>query len=135
MRIGLVEVSVDDQDEARAFYTAVLGFRVKDDASYGDSARWLTVVSPEDPDGPQLLLAAMNDAAAALQAARREAGTPAVSFTTEDCPRDYRELVGRGPCLCPRPNRWAMGAPTPYSRTAAATCSTSTRTDGPRCGC
>ena len=135
MRIGLVEVSVDDQDNARAFYTAVLGFHVKDDASYGDSARWLTVVSPEDPDGPQLLLAPMSDAAAALQAARREAGTPAVSFTTPDCQRDYKELAGRGPCSCRRPNRWATGAPTPCSRTAAATCSTFTRTDGPRCGC
>ena len=109
MRIGLVEVSVDDQDEARAFYTAVLGFRVKDDASYGDSARWLTVVSPGDPDGPQLLLAAMNDAAAALQAARREAGTPAVSFATEDCPRDYRELVGRGAVFVSAPQQMGYG--------------------------
>ena len=89
MKVGVVEVSVDDQHGA-GLYTGVVGFQVKDDASYGDTARWLTFVSPEDPAGPQLLLAAMNEAAAALQPARRETGTPAVSFTTEDCHRDYR---------------------------------------------
>jgi catechol 2,3-dioxygenase-like lactoylglutathione lyase family enzyme len=109
MRIGLVEVSVDDHDKARAFYTAVLGFHVKDDASYGDSACWLTVVSPDDRDGPQLLLAAMNEAAAALQPARREAGPPAVSFTTQDCNRDYRELVGRRAVFVSAPQQMGYG--------------------------
>jgi catechol 2,3-dioxygenase-like lactoylglutathione lyase family enzyme len=109
MRIGVVEVSVDDQDKARAFYTGVLGFHVKDDASYGDTARWLTVVSPEDPDGAQLLLAPMSDAAAALQAARRQAGTPAVSFTTEDCQRDYSELAGRGAVFVSAPQEMGYG--------------------------
>ena len=109
MRIGVVEVSGDDQDEARAFYTRVLGFQVKDDASYGDTARWLTVVSPEDPDGPRLLLAAMNEAAAALQVAHRETGTPAISFTTEDCQRDYRELAGRGAVYVSAPQQMGYG--------------------------
>jgi catechol 2,3-dioxygenase-like lactoylglutathione lyase family enzyme len=95
MRIDVV-VSVDDRDKASAFSTAVLRFDVKDDASDDDGARWPTVVSPENPDGPQLLLAAMNEAAAALQAARRETGAPAVSFSTQGCPRDDEELAGRG---------------------------------------
>jgi catechol 2,3-dioxygenase-like lactoylglutathione lyase family enzyme len=135
MRIGVVEVSVHDQVKARAFYTAVLGFLVKDDTSHGDGARWLTVVSPEDTDGPQLLLAAMNEAAAAVQVARRETGAPAVSFTTEHSNRDYSELVGRGAVFMSAPEQMGSGAPTRRSRTAAATCSTSIRTDGARCGC
>jgi catechol 2,3-dioxygenase-like lactoylglutathione lyase family enzyme len=109
MRIGVVEVFVVDQDKARAFYTGVLGLLVKDDASYGDTARWLTVVSPEDPDGTQLLLAPLNDAAAALQAVRRAAGTPAVSFTTEDCSREYRELAGRGAVFVSEPQQRGFG--------------------------
>jgi catechol 2,3-dioxygenase-like lactoylglutathione lyase family enzyme len=48
MRIGVTEVFVDDQDKARAFYTEILGFEVKADTPYSDTARWLTVVSPED---------------------------------------------------------------------------------------
>jgi catechol 2,3-dioxygenase-like lactoylglutathione lyase family enzyme len=109
MRIGVTEVFVDDQDKARAFYTGVLGFEVKDDASYSDTARWLTVVSPEDPEGTELLLAPVNDAAAALQAARREAGTPAVSFATEDCNRAYRELAGRGAVFVSEPQQRGYG--------------------------
>ena len=109
MRIGVVEVFVDDQEKARAFYSEVLGFRVEADASYGETARWLTVVSPEDPDGTQLLLAPMNDAAAALQAARRETGTPAVSFTTEDCHGTYGELSERGAVFASEPQQMGYG--------------------------
>ena len=92
MRIGITEVFVDDQDKARTFYTDVLGLVVKIDASYGGTYRWLTVVSPEEPDGTQLLLAPINDAAAALQATRRHPAhrrcrSPprTVSGTTEAC--------------------------------------------------
>jgi len=55
MRIGLTSVFVDDQDKALRFYTEVLGFRKKQDMPAGEF-RWLTVVSPEDPDGVELLL-------------------------------------------------------------------------------
>jgi catechol 2,3-dioxygenase-like lactoylglutathione lyase family enzyme len=51
MRIGLTGIFVDDQDRAERFYTQVLGFQVKTDAAYGPGERWLSVVSPEDPDG------------------------------------------------------------------------------------
>jgi catechol 2,3-dioxygenase-like lactoylglutathione lyase family enzyme len=93
MKIGLVEVFVDDQNRARDFYTAMLGLDVKDDAPYGERGRWLTVASPEDRDGTELLLAPRNAAAEALHAARRETGTPAVSFTTDDC----KQLPGTAP--------------------------------------
>jgi len=76
MRIGVTEVFVDDQDKARRFYTEVLGFQLKTDAAYSGRARWLTVVSPEDPGGTELLLAPLYEAAAALQRARREPAHP-----------------------------------------------------------
>jgi catechol 2,3-dioxygenase-like lactoylglutathione lyase family enzyme len=51
MRIGLTGIFVDDQDRAERFYTEVLGFQVKTSAAYGPGERWLSVVSPEEPDG------------------------------------------------------------------------------------
>ncbi|MGH9214298.1 MAG: VOC family protein [Acidimicrobiales bacterium] len=96
MKIGIVDVFVDDQDRARDFYTNMLGLQVKTDAAYSPTDRWLTVVSPEDPEGTQLLLTRLSDPALALQLARREAGTPAVSFTTDDCAGRFRELRDRG---------------------------------------
>ena len=107
MKIGIVDVFVDDQERARDFYTAMLGLEVKEDAAYGESGRWLTVVSPQDRDGTALLLAPLNDAAKALQAGRRDSGTPAVSFTTDDCRRSHRELLERGVTFVSTPQ--AMG--------------------------
>jgi catechol 2,3-dioxygenase-like lactoylglutathione lyase family enzyme len=109
MRIGLVDVFVDDQDRARDFYTGPLGLEVKDDAAYVAGGRWLTVMSPEEPNGTELLLAPVNDAAKALQAARREAGTPAVSFTTDDCRRSYEELRNRGVVFVSEPREMDYG--------------------------
>jgi catechol 2,3-dioxygenase-like lactoylglutathione lyase family enzyme len=109
MRIGLVDVFVADQERARDFYTGMLGLQVKNDAAYGPSARWLTVVSPEDPDGTELLLAPLNDAAKALQATRRESGTPAASFTTDDCQRSFEELRHRGVVLVSEPRTMGYG--------------------------
>ena len=109
MKIGIVDVFVDDQDRARDFYTALLGLEVKVDAAYGESGRWLTVVSPQDRDGTALLLAPLNDAAKALQAARRDSGTPAVSFTTDDCQRSHQELVERGVMFVSEPRAMGYG--------------------------
>ena len=109
MKIGIVDVFVDDQDRARDFYSARLGLEVKLDAAYGESGRWLTVVSPEDRDGTALLLAPLNDAAKALQAARRDSGTPAVSFTTDDCERSYRELLDRSVTFVSEPRAMGYG--------------------------
>ena len=55
MRINVTSVFVDDQDKALGFYTDVLGFVKKTEIPLGED-RWLTVVSPEDPDGTELLL-------------------------------------------------------------------------------
>ena len=109
MRIGVTEVYVDNQENARRFYTEVLGFQVKTDAAYGEGARWLTVVAPEDPDGTELLLAPLSEPAAALQRSRRESGTPAVSFSSTDCLRDYEELRARGATFLFEPRAMAYG--------------------------
>jgi catechol 2,3-dioxygenase-like lactoylglutathione lyase family enzyme len=109
MKIGIVDVFVEDQDRARDFYTEKLGLRVKDDAAYGPGIRWLTVVSPEDPDGTELLLTPLDDAAKALQATRRESGKPALSFTTEDCQRAYDQLRERGVTFLSEPREMSYG--------------------------
>jgi predicted enzyme related to lactoylglutathione lyase len=96
MRIKLVTVHVNDQEKALHFYTDVLGFTKKADFSKGPF-RWLTVVSPEDPDGTELQLA-LNDnpAAKAYQEARFEQSQPAVMFFTDDVKGDYERAKARG---------------------------------------
>lgn len=96
MKIKLTSIHVDDQDKALKFYTDVLGFTKKGDVTNGPY-RWLTVVSPEEPDGTELQLA-LNDnpAASAYQTALREQSQPAAMFHTDDLKRDYDRLVGLG---------------------------------------
>ena len=60
MRIGLVSIDVDDQDQTERFYTQVLGLQVKTSAPYTDTERWLSVVAPQDPDGVELVLHLLN---------------------------------------------------------------------------
>ena len=96
MRIKLTGIFVDDQDRAKAFYTEKLGFDVKVDAAYGEGTRWLSLVSPEDPDGPEVLLEIPNDAARTYRAAVRNAGKPWTAFTTEDAQADYERLAAQG---------------------------------------
>ena len=96
MRIKLVSVYVDDQEKALRFYTDVLGFARKADFSHGPF-RWLTVASPDDPDGAELQLAPNdNPAARAYQQALFQQGQPAVMFDTDDVKRDYARIQGRG---------------------------------------
>ena len=96
MRIKLTTVHVDDQEKALRFYTDVLGFVPKDDVSNGPF-RWLTVVSPEDPDGAQLQLAS-NDhpAAKAFQQSMFEQSQPAAMFFTDDVQAEYDRASARG---------------------------------------
>jgi catechol 2,3-dioxygenase-like lactoylglutathione lyase family enzyme len=108
MRIGITELFVEDQGKARTFYTEELGLEVKSDAAYGDG-RWLTVVSPEDPEGPEIKLSPLTGAAAVLQRERREAGVPALSFTTEDCERRSAELKAKGVRFISEPSRRDYG--------------------------
>jgi predicted enzyme related to lactoylglutathione lyase len=96
MKIKLTSVYVDDQEKALRFYTEVLGFVKKADFSQG-SFRWLTVASPEDPDGTELQMA-LNDnpAAKAYQQAMFQQGQPAAMFYTDDVQADYERMKGRG---------------------------------------
>ena len=84
MKIKLTSVYVDDQEKALRFYTEVLGFVKKADFSNGPF-RWLTVASPEDPDGTELQLALNNNPAAkAYQQAMFQQNQPAAMFFTDD---------------------------------------------------
>ena len=96
MKIKLTSVYVDDQSKALGFYTEVLGFAKKADFSQGPF-RWLTVGSPEEPDGTQLQLA-LNDkpAAKAYQQAIFQQGQPAAMFYTDDVKGDYERIKARG---------------------------------------
>jgi predicted enzyme related to lactoylglutathione lyase len=96
MKIKLTGVFVDDQDKALRFYTEVLGFTKKSDFSQGPY-RWLTVTSPEDPEGTELQLALDNDPAAkAWQTALFQNGQPAVMFFTDDIKGDYERIRAKG---------------------------------------
>jgi predicted enzyme related to lactoylglutathione lyase len=96
MKIKLTSIYVDDQAKALNFYTEVLGFAKKADFSQG-TYRWLTVASPEEPDGIELQLALNNNAAAkAYQQAMFQQGQPAVMFFTDDVKGDYERIEARG---------------------------------------
>jgi predicted enzyme related to lactoylglutathione lyase len=92
MKIKLASIYVDDLDKALHFYTKVAGFVKKTDVSQG-GYRWLTVASPEEPDGTELHLETNdNPAAKAYQQALFEQGQPAVMFYTDDIKRDYERM-------------------------------------------
>src|SRR5690606_2397848 len=96
MKIKLTSLYVDDQDKALRFYTDVLGFVKKADITNGPY-RWLTVASPEEPDGTELQLALNDDpAAATYQKALMDQGEPAAMFHTADLQKDYDRLTGLG---------------------------------------
>ena len=96
VKIRVMGVYVDDQEKALHFYTKVLGFAKKVDFSNGPY-RWLTVVSPEEPDGIELQLALnSNPAAKAYQQAMFQQGQPAVMFFTDDVRGDYERIKARG---------------------------------------
>lgn len=96
MRIVLTSVYVDDQAKALAFYTDVLGFVKKQDVPLGES-RWLTVVSPDAPDGTELLLEpASHPAAGPFREALVEDGIPFASFGVDDVHAEHQRLKGLG---------------------------------------
>ena len=96
MKIKLMSVYVDDQDRALRFYTEVLGFTKKADFSNGPY-RWLTVVSPEEPDGTELQLA-LNDnpAAKVFQQAMFQQNQSALMLNTTDIKGDYERIQAQG---------------------------------------
>jgi predicted enzyme related to lactoylglutathione lyase len=96
MKIKVTSIYVDDQNKALRFYTEVLGFTKKTDFSQGQF-RWLTVASPEEPDGAELQLARNdNPAAKTYQQAIFQQNQPAMMFFTDDIKGDYEQIKGRG---------------------------------------
>jgi catechol 2,3-dioxygenase-like lactoylglutathione lyase family enzyme len=104
LSIDVTSVLVDDQQEALEFYTKVLGFQKKTDLPAGD-ARWLTLVSPANPEGVELLLepdyntSVMIDDEPAAQVYKRalyDAGVPVTSFASDDLEADYERMSNMG---------------------------------------
>ena len=96
MRIYVTSVFVDDQDKALDFYTRVLGFVKKRDIPLGE-ARWLTVVSPEEPKGTELLLEPdSHPAVGPFKQALKEDGIPAASFAVADVAAEHERLDSLG---------------------------------------
>ena len=96
MRIVVTSVLVDDQDKALRFYTDVHGFVKKTDVPVG-AHRWLTVVSPDDPEGVELVLEPdEHPAAGPFKQALVEDGIPFTSFGVADVNEEYKRLVGAG---------------------------------------
>lgn len=96
MRINITNVFVDDQQKALRFYTEVLGFKKKTEIPLGE-ASWLTVVSPSEPDGTELLLEpSSHPAVGPFKRALVEDGIPYASFAVEDVQAEYERLSGQG---------------------------------------
>jgi catechol 2,3-dioxygenase-like lactoylglutathione lyase family enzyme len=109
MRIGITGIFVHDQDQAERFYTEVLGFQVKTNAPYSDTERWLSVVSPDDPDGVEFVLHLTDEPARAFQAASRQVGRPVLSLRTDDCAGEAERLKAKGVMFVKEPGRMAYG--------------------------
>lgn len=96
MRIQFTSIFVDDQRDALAFYTDVLGFTKRNDVPIGDDA-WLTVVSPESPDGPELLLEpASHSAVKPSRDALVEDGIPLCQFAVDNVAAEHDRLSRKG---------------------------------------
>ncbi|MDR6505586.1 VOC family protein [Arthrobacter oryzae] len=96
MKIALTSLFVNDQREALAFYTEVLGFTKRHDIPLGDDF-WLTVVSPDSPDGPELLLEpSSHPAVKPYRDALAEDGIPLAQFSVDDTEAEHARLTGKG---------------------------------------
>ena len=110
MKITLSSVFVDDQSKALAFYTEVLGFVAKRDIPLGE-ARWLTVVSPAEPNGVELVLEPnSNPVAQAFQKGIFEQGIPHTAFEVDDVQAEYARLKELGVAFTMEPTN--MGTTT-----------------------
>lgn len=98
MKIKLTSVSIDDYDKALNFYTEMMGFVLKRDIPLGDGARWITVVSPDEPNGTELLLEpnASYPAMRALKEALFKDGIPFTAFEVSDIEGEYERMKNLG---------------------------------------
>ncbi|MCI0397995.1 MAG: VOC family protein [Chloroflexi bacterium] len=110
MKIKLASVPIDDYDKALKFYTEVLGFVKKQDISLGGGARWLTVVSPEEPGGTELLLEPNADypAMKALKESLVKDGIPFTAFQVDDIQKEYARLRKLGVEFTMEPTNMGM---------------------------
>ncbi len=109
MKITLSSVMVDDQDKAEKFYTEKLGFIKKQDFPAG-GARWLTVVSPDAPDGTELVLEPAGfDFARTYQKALHDAGIPLTAFAVDDIDKEYERLTASGVAFKGKPDKPEAG--------------------------
>jgi catechol 2,3-dioxygenase-like lactoylglutathione lyase family enzyme len=97
MRIHLTSIFVDDQAKALQFYTKILGFVKKYDVPIGEKDRWLTVVSPDEPGGTELLLEpAGHPVVKPYRDALVQDGIPLAQFAVDDVQAEYERLCGLG---------------------------------------
>jgi catechol 2,3-dioxygenase-like lactoylglutathione lyase family enzyme len=110
MRISLTSIPIDDYDKAITFYTGVMGFLPKRDIPLGEGVRWITLVSPEDPDGVELLLEPNSDypAMKALKADLVRDGIPYTAFQVADVQQEYQRLRGLGVEFSMEPTDFGM---------------------------
>ncbi len=110
MKIKLTSVSIDDYDKALKFYTEVLGFVKKRDIPLGNGARWITVVSPEDQDGTELLLEPNADypAMKALKESLIKDEIPYTAFQVDDIQKEYARLRKLGVEFTMEPTNMGM---------------------------
>jgi catechol 2,3-dioxygenase-like lactoylglutathione lyase family enzyme len=105
VQITVSSLFVDDQEKALLFYTEILGFRKKTDIPMGEF-KWLTVVSPEAPEGTELLLEPNdNPAAKTFQKAIYDQGIPATTFAVKDVQKEYERLKNLGVAFDMEPTR------------------------------
>ncbi|MGB0715309.1 MAG: VOC family protein [Phycisphaerae bacterium] len=103
MKINLTSVMVDDQEKALTFYTEVLGFQKKTEIPMGKH-RWLTVVSPEQPDGTELALEpAEHPAVKPFRDALMSDGIPFTSFAVNDVQAEYERLTAKNVTFTQQP--------------------------------
>ena len=110
MKIKLESISIDDNDKALKFYTEVLGFVSKRDIPLGGGARWITVVSPQEPDGTELLLEpnASYPAMRALKESLVKDGIPFTAFEVDDIQKEYARLKKLGVEFTMEPTNMGM---------------------------
>jgi len=110
MKIKLTSVPIDDYDKALKFYTEVLGFLKKRDIPLGEGARWITVVSPDEPEGTELLLEpnAGYPAMQALKDSLMKDGIPYTAFQVNDIQHEYERMKGLGVEFTMEPTNMGM---------------------------
>lgn len=110
IKIKLTSVSIDDYDKALKFYTEIMGFVKKQDIPLGEGVRWITVVSPEEPNGTELLLEpnASYPAMKALKESLVKDGIPYTAFLVNDVQQEYERMKERGVEFTMEPTNMGM---------------------------